>query len=367
MKIYAFHLLNDYSGSPKVLMQLVNGWIEKEIEVTIVTCKGRKGFLSDLRGARYVTYWYRWAANPFVRLINLSLSQFFLFLKLLAVVKKDDIIYVNTVLPFGAAVLGKVLGCRIIYHIHETSMKPALLKRFLFGIVSWTATDVVYVSNFLAKQEPLKSKRVHILPNAIEEKFLKEAKAYTRPERKPQNILMVCSLKTYKGVNEFIALAEIHPALQFKLIVNASKDDINSYVQGMRLSENLTLLPVQTNLHPFYNWADIILNLSKPDSWVETFGLTIIEGMAHRLPSIVPPIGGIAELVEDGANGFWADSRDISMLSRKLQQLCHPIVYDDMKRKAAKRISNYRETQFLQRSLAIISNAPAGNLFHNVE
>jgi hypothetical protein len=54
MKIYAFHLLNDYSGSPKVLRQTTwrKDWIQNGIECHIVTCSGREGFLSEIKGGK---------------------------------------------------------------------------------------------------------------------------------------------------------------------------------------------------------------------------------------------------------------------------------------------------------------------------
>lgn len=66
------------------------------------------------------------------------------------------------------------------------------------------------------------------------------------------------------------------------------------------------------NTHPFYQEASIILNLSDVNLWVETFGLTILEGMAYQLPAIVPPVGGVIELVEENKNGFLIDSKDIA-------------------------------------------------------
>lgn len=355
MRVYAVHLLNDYSGSPKVLMQLANGWVQQEVKVTIVTCNGHKGFLSDLPGVEYKEFWYKWSGNPYVRLIFFLLSQFLLLIGLLRVVKKHDIIYVNTVLPFGAAFLGKIKRCRIIYHVHETSVKPALLKKFLFGVMRWTATDIVYVSDYLAKQEHIANRRTHILPNAIEDKFLKEAKAYRRPEKKTLgNVLMVCSLKPYKGVNEFVTLAELNPTMQFQLVVNSSQVAIDTYFAGIKLPLNLIISHVQTNLHPFYHWADIIVNLSKPDAWIETFGLTIIEGMAHSLPALIPPVGGITELVEDGKNGYLADSRDIQALSLKLRRLCEPATYNVMKKTAAITVLKFSESNFIRESIQIL-------------
>lgn len=356
MKIYAFHLLNDYSGSPKVLMQLVKGWTKSGIDVTVVTCSGREGFLSHLDQVHYVEYWYRWAANPFLRLINLTLSQVIVVARLVTVIKKNDIVYINTVLPFGAAFLGMLKGCRIIYHIHETSMKPPLLKRFLFGVMKWSASDVIYVSKYLSEQEQVKNKRTHILYNAIEDTFLMESKKSVRPDRNPQHILMVCSLKSYKGVDEFFHLAQLHPALRFQLVVNASQKDIEGYIKEKQLAPNLTIFPVQQNLHPFYKWADIVVNLSHPDKWIETFGLTIIEGMAYGLPAIVPPAGGITEIVTDGENGYWADPRDLQFLSDRLRKLCTPEVYFPMRKKAAERMNTYREKLLMNQSFAILNS-----------
>ena len=152
MRVLACHLLNDYSGSPKVLKQLLKGWVKNNLEVHLFTCGGREGFLSNLAGVKYHNFWYAFTKNPYIRLVFLLVSQLLLMLKVLTKAQKDDIIYVNTVLPFGAAIAGKIRGIRVIYHIHETSIKPAILKKILFGIVDRTADQVVYVSNYLANE-----------------------------------------------------------------------------------------------------------------------------------------------------------------------------------------------------------------------
>ena len=68
MRVIAAHLLNDYSGSPKVLMQLLKGWTKNNIETHLYTCSGREGFLSDIPKVNNHFYWYKFAKNPFVRL-----------------------------------------------------------------------------------------------------------------------------------------------------------------------------------------------------------------------------------------------------------------------------------------------------------
>lgn len=355
MKIYAFQLLNDYSGSPKVLMQLTKGWVKSGLDVHLVTSSGRDGFLSNIKGLTNHYYWYSWAKNPLLRLFNLSLSQILLFIKMAALVKKEDIIYVNTVLPFGAAILGKFKGCRIIYHLHETTMKPAILKKILFGIAKWTAHDVIYVSRFLSLQEEFDSCKTHIIYNAIEDSFLEKAKSNRQKKEHPEKVLMVCSLKDYKGLNEFVGLASSNPAFQFRLVLNAANQEIESYFDNLELPSNIEIFDTQTNLHPFYQWADVILNLSRPDGWVETFGLTIIEGMAYGLPAIVPPVGGITELVAEHQNGFQVDSRDSKKLNDKLNQILNNLkIYQMMMKKSCEKINDFTENNFIKQNLKVI-------------
>lgn len=355
MKVFACHLLNDYSGSPKVLMQLAKGWAKTGIEVIVVTCSGRTGFLSDIPDVKYKYYWYKWASNPMLRLFNLVLSQLFLFFKVLFLAKRNDIVYINTVLPFGAAIAGKLKNCKVIYHIHETSIKPEILKRILFGIVRLCASDVVYVSKYLSEQEKVNTAVNHILYNSIEGEFYSKAIASKHINSQNKCVLMISSLKTYKGVFEFVELARLNSKFDFNLVVNAKQEEIDVFFSKSNLPQNLNIFPTQTNTHPFYNRADVVINLSRPDGWVETFGLTILEAMAYGIPTIIPPVGGITELVVDDENGFLVDSRDLNKLSLKLNEILeNTTMYTKMKFNALKRIKQYCESEFILKSVAIL-------------
>ncbi len=355
MRVFAFHLLNDYSGSPKVLSQLLKGWVKNGIDVNMVTCKGRVGFLSEVEEVKYHYYTYKFAENKWVRLFNLTLSQMIVFLKFWSKIKKEDIIYVNTVLPFGAAILGKLKGCRVVYHVHETTMKPPILKKFLFGIAKWAADDVIYVSNYLSKQEPFTKAKIHIIYNAIENEFYEKAKLNREISESPKNALLVCSLKDYKGVNEFVQLSKLNSKYNFRLVVNALQIEIDIYFKNTFLPNNLEIFETQTNLHPFYKWADVILNLSKPDGWIETFGLTIIEGMSYGLPAIIPPVGGITELVNEGENGYLIDSRNMEELNKVFNSIFTDVnSYKKMSESALKKIDEFSESLFIEKNLAVL-------------
>jgi glycosyltransferase involved in cell wall biosynthesis len=355
MRIIAAHLFNDFSGSPKVLMQLIKGWLAHDFDVEVYTCGGREGFLSDIPGAKKFNYWYKLASNPYIRFVFLFISQMLLFFKLVFKIGKSDIIYVNTVLPFGAALAGKLRGAKVIYHIHETSLKPLIFKKLMFALVKLCAAKVIYVSQYLAAEEPIKSVEQHILYNAIPDDFLKEASNNQRLHQELRNVLMVCSLKDYKGVKEFVELARMNDHFHFRLILNASETEKSNYFKNIVIPINCEIYTTQTNLHPHYQWADIILNLSRPDGWIETFGLTIIEGMAYGLPAIIPPIGGITELVEDAVNGYQVDSRKRIQLCEALSTIMsNTNTYNAMSAAAQLKLMQFTEAQFIESSLAIL-------------
>ena len=355
MKIYTFHLFNDFSGSPKVLKNTIESWIKAGHEVTLMTNRNSYGFLSDLDQVNYRYFNYRLWTNKIIRLIALIWSQVYIVLNLLTKVKKEDLIYINTVLPFGAAMLGYIKGCRVVYHLHETSVKPLIFKRFLFACMRIFADEVIYVSQYLANEEPVSKQKSHILYNALEQEFLDKALAHKKQKNTRRKVLMVCSLKAYKGVDTFVDLASRCSEYDFDLVLNASQDAIAAYFDLSEIPYNLNIHPTQTNLHPFYSKADVLLNLSKPDQWVETFGLTVLEAMAYQVPVIVPPVGGVTELVEDGVNGYRVDSRQFPLLVRTLKNLLNDrVTYKSMKKSALLKARYFAEDMFEFKSLCII-------------
>ena len=204
-------------------------------------------------------------------------------------------------------------------------------------------------------QENIDNVGKHILYNAVEEDFYFNGRTNCEKREVYKNVLMICSLKRYKAVLEFVELASLNSVYEFKLVVNASQEEIDVFFTNTFLPPNLKIYPVQKNTHPFYSWADIVLNLSRTDEWIETFGLTILEGMAYGIPAIVPPVGGVAELIEENKNGALIDSNNIQLLSRRLKEILdNKALYAEMKKNSFSRINSFREMEFIKKSLSIL-------------
>jgi len=341
-KILCFHLLNDYSGSPKVLSQVIKGFVKSGHEVDLFCAKNdEEGFLSNLDQVNYRPFYYKWSSVKLLTLFRLFYSQLILFLRLFRYWNTDVVFYVNTVLPFGALLAGKVMGKPVICHLHETSIKPQILKWYLFKIVELTATDVIYVSEFLKDQEPIKTTTSHVVYNSLSMEFMMKAKEYSKKQKR-DTVLMVCSLKAYKGVFDFVKLAREMPGIKFELVVNAPFDALGDFFNGHDIPTNLKIFPVQTNVHLFYSRAFMVLNLSHPDKWVETFGLTALEAMCYGVPVIVPPVGGIAEVVQDGVNGYRIDVRNMTTIKSTIKRMWKtPQAYQRFSVNAKKRIQDF--------------------------
>ncbi|TAF70813.1 MAG: glycosyltransferase [Flavobacterium sp.] len=356
MKIIAIHLVNDFSESSKVLKQLVKGWAKNNITTELHIGKGRKGFLSNMSQISTNHFWCPNFKNPILKLLSIITSQFLLFAKLLFTIKKSDTIYINTVLPFGAALAGKIRGCKIIYHIHDTSLTPKIFKLFLFNVAKWTANEVIYVSDFLAKQQPLKIKS-NVIYNVLEKDFLNQCKISKNSQKESKIVLMICSLNANKGVSEFLQLSHLNRNYTFKLVLDASQKEIDNYFKLEFLPDNLIIYPKQLDTHPFYKEASIVLNLSDIRSSVETFGPTILEAMAYGLPTIVSPVGGVIELVKEGENGYLIDSKNIQLLTRRLNELLqNTALYQKMSTTAKEYSRFFCEEYFESESRRILLN-----------
>lgn len=346
-KIVFIHLFNDRSGSPKVLSQVIKS-LKKKFHTELLTSDHTDGFLTDTADQQHMLF-YRRSENKLLTLLYYLISQVLLFIQCLKYWNKDVIFYINTMMPFGAGLAGKLMGKQVYWHIHETSVKPKILKQFLRFIISLTVNKIIFVSDYLKETEAFTNTHQYTVYNAISSDFLSNSKK-TQKSDENFNVLMVCSLKKYKGIFEFIKIANIlekNPKINFILVLNAQSHEINTYLKNEILPSNLQLYSRQLDVSSFYANSDLLLNLSRPDEVQETFGLTILEGMAHGLPVIVPPVGGPAEIVREGVEGFLISCYKIEDIAKKILYLANNTSeYETLSANALKRVGDFSEKEF---------------------
>jgi glycosyltransferase involved in cell wall biosynthesis len=358
-KLVCAHLLNDFSGSPKVLSQVINLVSESNYEVDLYAGNASEGFLSKT-AANTFTYRYNLSNNKFFTLMSFFSSQIILFFILFKYFKKDVVFYVNTMLPFGASLAALLMRKTVIYHIHEISIKPLILKKFLRLIIKLTADKIIYVSKAVKLSEHFKNKTEYVVYNSLDSSFLKQAENKKIKIRDNFNVLMVCSLKEYKGVNEFIEASrriKSYTHITFTLVLNANDQEVESYFKNITVPKSVSLFSSQNDIAHFYNSTDLLLNLSHVDRWIETFGLTIIEAMAYGIPVIVPPVGGPAEIVTNNKEGYLISSKNIDEIAEKIIFLSknHDTLLR-LSKNALKRSKYFSEKKFQEGILKVLNS-----------
>ncbi len=376
-KIVCFHLYNDFSGSPKVLRQVVRGFLEQGHEVDLITsrggvldnaqctthnfiAKGSKTFGSQLTPSatlvplrqgdniegqqttdnrqqladnsqlstlnsqlRYRYYDYKFAGSGVVTALRYAWVQIYTFFVAWGYLfDRDVVFYINTILPVGPAVAGWLMRKRVVYHYHENAMVKGRMYRALAWVMQRVATEIICVSeyqrSFLKRQEG-----VRVVPNALDEEFVARAVLDVETAFERKRVLMLGSLKGYKGTKEFVELACRLQKYEFVLVLNDEQENIDRYFEenGLVCTGNLKVYARQKDVVPFYREASVVLNLTDKTQAIETFGLTALEARAFGLPVIVPTVGGIAEMVEDGVNGWKIDVQELDEIERRIEEM----------------------------------------------
>ena len=323
-RIVCFHLFNDYSGSPKVLKMVLEGMLKKGCRVDLITSKD--GVLDELLNygnLKKYSYQYRFSANTVVTMLRYTWAQLYtFFLSFRWMFCKDVVFYINTLLPVGPALAGRMMGKRVVYHYHENAFVKGAFYKMLAAMMERLANRIICVSEYQASFLICKEK-VTVIPNALPEAFVQRLKPNPENAFEQKTVLMLGSLKEYKGTKEFIQLSQRMLHYRFVLVINDTQENIDGYLSEKHYTseENLVLYPRQADVAKFYQQASVVLNLSDKRQVIETFGLTALEAMTAGLPVIVPTEGGIAEMVDDGINGYKIDVADLDKIEQHIQEL----------------------------------------------
>jgi len=205
----------------------------------------------------------------------------------------------------------------------------------------------IFVSKYL-QDITVGAKNSYVIYNCLDDDFISQRNFDLTEKNEKNTILFVGSLRKYKGVDEFVALAKSLSEHPFEMVLSATNDEIERYFEKTELPENLTIYPLQSDLHPFYQRAKLLLQLSHPDKNIETFGLTILEAMAYGIPAIVPNVGGPIELIDNEINGFTVNPFDIEFIREKITLLLeNKEIYQNFSDKALQKSTQFDKEKMI--------------------
>jgi len=159
-----------------------------------------------------------------------------------------------------------------------------------------------------------------VLPNGLRSDFNPAGKLDFISKFEHKNVLFVGSLNSYKGVGELLKIAAQLPEIPFTAVFSCTDKELQYFVRNTKIPSNLCLRSRQPDIEQLYRDAFLVVNLSLPSVCVESFGLTILEGMSYGCPCVVPVEGGHHDYF-DQACGLAVDARETSRVVEFIQQL----------------------------------------------
>jgi len=311
--LYYVHLFNDFSGSPRVLRDAIDSQVNDSDNTYVFTSK-HQGFLDNVNAQR-VNCFYARSSNRYLQLFYFLLSQLMLFAQLFTyllsgfIKGRKSTVVINTMLPFGAGLASKIMRAKVVYYVHETYIKPELLKRFLRFFIEHCASHVIFVSKYLQSVEPFSKPIQSIIYNGLRSDFPVITEVDVNLKFSSKQLFFAGSLKLYKGVEQLLQLAELLPEFKVLAAINCEVEELNEFLSERNIPDNVTFIARPANIQNYFASSFAVLNLSLPDGCIETFGLSLIEGMAFGSPVIAPPIGGPVEFVNQD-NGCLINARE---------------------------------------------------------
>jgi glycosyltransferase involved in cell wall biosynthesis len=325
MRVLCVHQGYELYGSDRAFIEQVTAiraaWPEADIEVVLP----RDGPIVALLAA--VASRVRFAPIWVVRRRTLARLATIDLLRLPAAmwraardIAAADLVYVNTVVVIDYLIAARFFPGRVLVHAHEIPERGA--RKILRALLVWSRAELIFNSQATRGAFALPPAFMqHVVYNAIAGP--PEICPADYDGARPLRLLMIGRINRIKGQDLLIdALASLPAPIRRRLDVRivggsfandcAREAALHRKAQDAGLDPILRFEPFRPDPETLYRWADIVV---VPSRRPESLGRVAIEAMAHGRPPIAAAIGGLAEVVEHGVNGWLVPPNDAARLA----------------------------------------------------
>jgi glycosyltransferase involved in cell wall biosynthesis len=173
---------------------------------------------------------------------------------------------------------------------------------------------------FLIRHESIPPEKITLVPNAIDLRRFSPGQITRRDARSKLGlspdapvIAGVGRLNSQKNFSLFLdvaaALTPRFPNLRFLLAGEGPEEAmLREKARQLGLTDRIVFAGYIADTRQVYAAADILLMPSR----FEGLPMTLLEAMAMNLPVVASKLDGIAEVIEEGREGYLVDSADVS-------------------------------------------------------
>lgn len=239
--------------------------------------------------------------------------------------------------------LRSLLGKPLVYNIHLPQAFPGYKNLEKLGLVN---ADLVLVNSRAIEQElnayevPLP--RVEVIPNGVDLDTFQPATDWPADDG---YVLFVGRLVAQKGVTHLLkALSVVLQRCPETRLIVAGDGELDLFLKRITrylgIPHRVTFLDWTTgpDLVALYQRARFVV----VPSHYEPFGIVALEAMACGRAVIASRTGGLAEIVDDGVNGFLVEVGNHLQLAQRMVQLLE----DDERRQTMGQAARGRAAEF---------------------
>ena len=301
----------------------------QEVVLNLATC-GSSRFQHEVATMHgHGIYWDR-LQDAGVKVHSLSpnkhLPLYLAKLPSLLLAKRPDILHCHLI-PSNiiAKPLGALLGVPLILNHDHTNDPQRIDNKLLLALDKTTnrfAHHIIAVAgacrDFLIQHESIPLEKITLVPNAINLRRFSLGNADRAKSRNKfglpidaKVIAGVGRLNPQKNFSLFLdiaaALAPRFPELRFLLAGEGPEESmLCEKARTLGLADRIVFAGYVADTRQVYAAADILLMPSR----FEGLPMTLLEAMAMGLPVVASKLDGIAEVIEDGREGFLIESND---------------------------------------------------------
>ena len=165
--------------------------------------------------------------------------------------------------------------------------------------------DIQTIHNFYSPKDPTKSrKEVRAELGVQEDELLLMHLSNLRPVKRVEDLLRIVSRLKDRPI-------------KLAILAGASFGEYAKQVKELDIEEQVIVRQNVSDIHNYLPAADVGVYTSE----MESFGMGILESMSYGLPVLATRVGGVPEVVDEGASGYLYDVGDIDGFVSGVEEL----------------------------------------------
>jgi glycosyltransferase involved in cell wall biosynthesis len=220
-----------------------------------------------------------------------------------------------------AALLFRLTGRRVIHHFHDLGTNNRLFPVWL-PLVTDFVHNTEFGYNEVARNLPaIKHKRNFVLPYILEvdQRPPEDPEDYRLLEGK-RNLFFVGQISRHKGVDllleSFKAIARKYLDLALHLVGGCRDDfrkELDREIASAGLDDRVRFWGFREDATRLLRFAYVYVHSSPPSRFQESFGRSVVEAMAHGVPTVCFRSGALQEIVVHEKTGLICEESAYSL------------------------------------------------------